>query len=87
MGNLPAERIEKNREFLGRLWRLENEDRPGFFTVFSPPPAAIRCGRCGDCRRATHLRHELFATTEFGILSSEKQILKGIKNAKKEFSL
>jgi hypothetical protein len=29
----------------------------------------------------------LFATTEFGILSSEKQILKGIKNAKKEFSL
>jgi hypothetical protein len=26
------ERVEKNREFLGRLWHLENEDRPGFFT-------------------------------------------------------
>jgi hypothetical protein len=37
MTNLPAEWVQKNREFLGRLWRLENEDRPGFLIGYVGP--------------------------------------------------
>jgi hypothetical protein len=35
--NLPAERIEENRDFLRRLWRLENDDRPGFLISYMGP--------------------------------------------------
>ncbi len=37
MENLPAERIEENRGFLRRLWRLENEDRPAFLISYAGP--------------------------------------------------
>jgi len=28
----------------------------------------LRCGRCGDWRRATHLRHELYAIADLVLL-------------------
>jgi hypothetical protein len=37
MENLPAEQIEESRDFLRRLWRLENEDRPGFLISYVGP--------------------------------------------------
>jgi len=37
MIDLPSDQIEKNREFLRRLWSLENEERPGFLISYVGP--------------------------------------------------